>query len=126
MSTGAYEIHGVSVYECASDQHPLRTEGDANDLISTAREHNARFLIIRAEHLSSEFFHLKTGLAGAIIQKFITYDVRVAIIGDITEQAQSSSSLSDFVYEANRGKHIWFLKSRAEFEKRLQAERDSQ
>jgi hypothetical protein len=56
MSTGAYEIHGVSVYECASDQHPLRTEGDANDLISAAREHNARFLIIRAEHLSSELF----------------------------------------------------------------------
>jgi hypothetical protein len=126
MSSGTYNIYGVSVYEYPPEGPPLRNERDANDLISAAREHNARFLVIPVERLSNEFFHLKTGLAGAIIQKFITYGVRVVIIGDITEQVRNSSSLRDFVYEANRGKHIWFLESRSEFENRLRTERDSQ
>src|SRR6185437_5184078 len=126
MSSGTYNIYGVSVYEYPPEGPPLRNERDANDLISAAREHNARFLVIPAERLSNEFFHLKTGLAGAIIQKFITYGLRVVFIGDITEQVRNSSSLRDFVYEANLGKHIWFLESRSEFENRLRAERDSQ
>ncbi|MCK7528774.1 MAG: DUF4180 domain-containing protein [Ignavibacteriales bacterium] len=30
----------------------------------------------------SDFFDLKTGIAGEILQKFSTYNVRLAILGD--------------------------------------------
>ncbi|HZQ17935.1 MAG TPA: DUF4180 domain-containing protein [Terriglobales bacterium] len=122
MSRSTYEIYGLPVYECSSDGPLLRSDRDANDLISAAREHQAGLLIIPLERLSEDFFQLKAGIAGTIIQKFVTYGVRVAIIGDISKQVQSSSSLRDFVYEANRGKHAWFVENRSELEERLRSE----
>jgi hypothetical protein len=120
MSTGAFEINGVRVYECPADGPALRTERDATDLIGVAREQHADILLVPAERFGSDFFKLKNGIAGAFTQKFVTYGVRIAIVGDISEYLRNSSPLRDFVYEANRGNHIWFLESRSEFEKRLE------
>ena len=43
----------------------------------------------------------------AILQKFVTYQMRIAIIGDFS--VYSSKSLRDFIYESNKGQHIFFL-----------------
>ncbi|MGZ4135560.1 MAG: DUF4180 domain-containing protein, partial [Tumebacillaceae bacterium] len=50
---------------------------------------------------------LKTRLAGEILQKFINYRVKVAIVGDFS--MYSSRSLQDFIYESNGGTDIFFL-----------------
>lgn len=121
MSNETDEIAGMRVYRCPADGVPLHTERDATDLISAAREHQANFITIPAGRLAREFFQLSSGIAGTFIQKFVTYGVRVAILGDISEYVQQSSPLRDFVYEANRGKHVWFLESPAVLEKRLQS-----
>ena len=52
-------------------------------------------------------FHLSTKLAGEILQKFINYHVKIAIVGDFS--AYTSKSLKDFIYESNNGKDIFFL-----------------
>jgi len=41
------------------------------------------------------------------LQKFSTYRVRLAIIGDFSKY--TSKSLRDFIYESNKGKHICFV-----------------
>lgn len=51
-------------------------------------------------------------MAGEILQKFSTYQVRLAIIGDFSKY--TSKSLTDFIYESNKGKHINFVNSTTE------------
>ena len=52
---------------------------------------------------------LRTGLAGEVLQKFINYHVKVAIVGDYSQY--TSKSLRAFIYESNRGNDIYFLSS---------------
>ncbi|MCY9698286.1 DUF4180 domain-containing protein [Paenibacillus alginolyticus] len=62
--------------------------------------------------LIEDFFDLKTRLAGEILQKFINYHVKVAIVGDFS--GFSSESLKDFIFECNKGKDIFFLSNEEE------------
>jgi hypothetical protein len=39
----------------------------------------------------------------------VTYQVRLAIVGDIGRHVEASTALRDFVYETNRGTQIWFV-----------------
>lgn len=125
MSTEFYEIHGVRVYEYPEDGPLLSNERHATDAIAAAREHQASLLVLPTERLSNDFFQLKTGVAGTVIQKFVTYGVRLAIVGDISKHLEASNSLRDFVYEANRGRHLWFLANHSELEKKLASSREA-
>ncbi len=64
-------------------------------------------IIINKSAICEDFFHLSTKIAGDILQKFINYHVKTAIIGDFS--AYTSKSLKDFIYESNNGKDIFFL-----------------
>lgn len=55
------------------------------------------------------FFQLRTGLAGAIVQKFVTYQMKLAIVGAIPAEAIQSTALQAFIKESNRGQDIWFI-----------------
>ena len=55
------------------------------------------------------FNTLKTGLAGEILQKFINYEVKMAVYGDFSQN--KSKALRDFFYECNRGKDFFFAEN---------------
>jgi hypothetical protein len=94
---------------------PLFTqESDALDIIGEAFGAGADLVVIPASRLGPEFFRLSTGLAGAMLQKFTNYQMRVAIVGDIAGYLERSAPLSDFVRESNRGGQVRFLASDAE------------
>ena len=57
-------------------------------------------MILYRESLHGDFFDLKTGLAGEILQKFSNYRFKLSIIGDFSEY--KSKSLNDFIRESNR------------------------
>jgi hypothetical protein len=97
----------------------VRSERDAVELIGGALGQGARFVVIPAERLDDDFFRLRTGVAGAILQKFVTYRIPLAIVGDISTHLKESSALRDFVYESNRGEHVWFVADLAELKTRL-------
>jgi hypothetical protein len=115
----SYELHGEQIFECAAEGKRLCSERDAIDLISAASEHRARFIMIPAARLDGDFFNLKTGIAGAMLQKFVTYEFRVAIVGEISAYLKESSALNDFVRECNRGTQLWFLENRNQLDERL-------
>jgi hypothetical protein len=115
----AKDIHTDHVLICDADGPKLSNECDANDLLSAAFEHSATLVAIPVERLSDDFFRLNTRLAGEVVQKFVNYKVRLAIVGDISRQIAQSKALHDFVYEANRGQPLWFVKDMAELEARL-------
>jgi hypothetical protein len=64
-------------------------------------------IILNKSSICEDFFNLKTKLAGEILQKFVNYHVKIAIVGDFS--AYTSKSLKDFIYESNKGKDIFFL-----------------
>jgi hypothetical protein len=113
------ELHGVRLLECDAEGTPLRNNRELNDLISTAWEHRAKMVVIPVERLGDDFFRLRTGIAGEIVQKIVQYHLRLAIVGDISRYVDESTALRDFVRESNRGDQIWFVATREELEERL-------
>ncbi len=109
MPDRLYESHGVRILECAPDRPQPRSDRDMVDLIGLAGENDAAIVVLHAAWLGDDFFHLKTRLAGEILQKFITYHSHVVILGDISRYIEESAALRDFVHEANRGSQIWFV-----------------
>lgn len=88
-------------------QKRITSADDVLDLIMNSRYQGAHGLIIHAESLVPDFFDLKSGLAGEILQKFSTYDLRLAIIGDFREVA--SGSLRAFIVESNKTGRVIFV-----------------
>jgi hypothetical protein len=76
-------------------------------------------IVIPAERLSENFFRLRTGFAGSVIQKLVNYRRRLAIVGDISHWIAESNAFRDFVYEANKGRDVWFVKDLADLQVRL-------
>lgn len=112
-------IQEVSVLICAPAGKKLTGESEALELIGKAMRCGAEWVVLPVERLDPDFFELKTGLAGQILQKFVTYRKRLAILGDISPYLAQSRSLTSFVYEANRGRQVWFLKNLQELNERL-------
>jgi hypothetical protein len=112
-------MHNVLVLVCTPDGKKLTNEQDALDLIGEAMYSGAELILVPVERLTEDFFHLKTGLAGQIMQKFVTYRRHLVILGDISEHVAQSRALRDFVYETNRGNQVWFLTSLQELDLRL-------
>ncbi|WP_224247475.1 DUF4180 domain-containing protein [Hyalangium gracile] len=116
MSAQTLELHGVRILELQAEGPQVR---DASELISLAWEHQVDLIAIPTARLEETFFKLATGLAGDLVQKFVNYRLRLAILGDISAQVENSKALRGFVYEANQGAHLWFLKDREALVARL-------
>jgi hypothetical protein len=119
MADRNYHLAGIAVFECGAGGHSPRGDRDAVDLISSAASSGARLVIIPTGRLGDAFFDLKTRIAGEFLQKFVTYGVQVAILGDISRYVAQSTALRDFVYESNQGRHIWFVADLSDLEARL-------
>lgn len=92
----------------------------ALDLMATVRyESGCDSIILNKSAICEDFFDLKTRLAGEILQKFINYHVRIAIIGDFS--GYTSKSLRDFIYESNNEKDIFFLPDKSQAIDKLSA-----
>lgn len=79
----------------------LTDEQTALDLIMEARYTlGAERIAIEKAAVSPDFFILSTGLAGAVLQKFISYGAKLAVYGDYS--GYTSKPLRDFIRESNR------------------------
>ena len=88
------------------------------DFIATVNyEVGCHRIILNKSAICEEFFNLRTGIAGEILQKFINYQVKIAIVGDFS--VYTSESLKDFIYESNKGKDIFFLSNEKQAVDRL-------
>lgn len=76
-------------------------------------------IVLKGTNFTKEFFDLKTGLLGGIIQKFSNYSVRVVIVGDLDKYR--TKSFCDFVYESNNGRTLFFVLTEEEAIKKLNA-----
>lgn len=121
MSYAVLQVHDLRLVVFAEAGPLLKDENDVSLFIAPAFEHEAGMIALPVNRLDAAFFQLKSGIAGAVLQKFINYRLRVALLGDITPWLAQSNALQDLVREANRGEQGWFLPSLAELEQRLGA-----
>ena len=84
----------------------LQTEQDVTDLIGLCGERDADRLLLRASNLPKEFFDLKSGLAGMILQKFMNYHLTVAIVVPADQIAGRFKELA-LETSGNRNLHIF-------------------
>jgi Domain of unknown function (DUF4180) len=97
----------VCILACDPRQKIIGSDRDAVGLIAEAHEQRADLLFLPVERLDENFFTLKTGLAGAIVQKFVQYGLRLAIVGDVSRHVDESVPFRDFLGESNRRNDIW-------------------
>lgn len=120
MNDTLISLHDTPVWLCAPTGDLIRSERDAVQLIGDARGYDAVVVVVPVTRLDPTFFQLRSRVAGDLIQKFLTYGFRLAILGDITEHLAASNAFRDFVYEANVGAQFWFVSDLADLERRLQ------
>ncbi len=100
----------IEIAVVSSSEILINDVQSALDLIATVNyESGSDCMIMSKSAICEEFFDLKTKLAGDILQKFINYRMKLAVVGDFS--MYTSKSLKDFFYECNNGKDIFFLTS---------------
>lgn len=78
-------------------------------MMSVNYETGSHSIILNKDAVTPDFFVLSTRIAGEILQKFINYQFKFAIVGDFS--VYTSKPLKDFIYESNRGRDIFFVSS---------------
>jgi Domain of unknown function (DUF4180) len=114
-------INGVEALVLADEGPRYGAELSASDLVSAAFSHGAELLVVPAARLAEDFYVLRTGVAGDILQKLVNYRLRLAVIGDVSPHVEASTALRDLIRESNRGRDAWFLPDRAALDARLAA-----
>lgn len=109
MTIEIHHFNDIKIAEISSDETILRTTEDGLDLLGNVYYQGFDRIVLNEKNITPAFFDLKNGLAGEILQKFSTYRVRLAIVGDFSKY--TSQSLTDFIYESNKGKHVNFVNS---------------
>ena len=112
MQIKTHEINHSQIAEIISDEILIENEQDGLDVMGNIYYQGFDTIILHKKNLSTEFFNLKNGMAGEILQKFSNYRIRLLIIGDFS--VFDSQSLKDFIYESNLGKQVNFLNSISE------------
>lgn len=107
-----FDLHeNVLIARLTDDKLVLSEVQDILDLMGDAGFNNCNRMILKEQNLHPDFFRLHTGLAGEILQKFSTYNFKLAIIGDFSKY--TSKNLQDFIRESNKGNRIYFVEDLA-------------
>ncbi|MDQ3111088.1 MAG: DUF4180 domain-containing protein [Bacteroidota bacterium] len=112
MKIETHAISNTKIAEVISDDIIIKTTEDGLDLLGNLYYQDFDKIIVHAKNITPDFFDLKTGIAGEILQKFSNYRVRLALVGDFTQYP--GASIKDFIFESNKAGHINFVNSTAE------------
>ncbi|WP_188509232.1 DUF4180 domain-containing protein [Conyzicola nivalis] len=106
-------VGGTRILFLETDGPALSTAEETSDLIGNAWFEHVGVVAIPVERIDPAFFDLSSQFAGQFAQKAVNYRVTVAVIGDIGAFESRSAAFRDFVWESNRGEHIWFVPDEA-------------
>ena len=115
------EIAGERCLFIESDGPPIRDANGGRDLVEAALNESSTLIAVPVERLDAEFFRLRSGLAGEILQKAVNYRLKFAVVGDISAHIAASDALRDFVVECTRGRDVFFVADEAALRQRLES-----
>ncbi len=91
---------------------PGRVIATAQEALALITESGCERVILARENLHPDFFDLRTGLAGEVLQKLVIYGVQLAVVGDFADLA--SRSVRAMMHESNRTGRVVFARTEAE------------
>ena len=112
MQIHAHTINNIKIAEVVSDHVLIASAEDGLDLLGSIYYQGFDRVIIQEKNITPDFFDLKNGIAGEVLQKFSNYRIRLAIVGDFSQY--TSKSIKDFIRESNQTRHINFVNSTAQ------------
>lgn len=113
MKLKQLERNGEIITQVETEETLITDVQSALDLMATVRyETGTDRMILPKIALDERFFVLSSGLAGDVLQKFVNYQLKVAIVGDYS--GYTSKPLRDFIYESNNGSHVFFVATEEE------------
>ena len=113
MNIITLERNGMMIAQIECDEVLIADVQSALDLMATVRyETGTDRMILPKAALDERFFVLSSGLAGDVLQKFVNYQLKLAIVGDFS--VYTSKPLKDFIYESNNANHVFFVASTEE------------
>lgn len=109
MNINVHNMPFGAVAEVTANGLVISTISDGPDLVGNLYFQGLDKAIIHQRDILPEFFDLKTGIAGEILQKCSTYRIWLAIVGDFSHY--QSKNLADFIFESNKGRQVSFVGS---------------
>ncbi|HIG73688.1 MAG TPA: DUF4180 domain-containing protein [Bacteroidetes bacterium] len=82
------------------------------DAVAACFEHRTQALLMDRPALPPEFFDLRTGLTGELVQKLTQYGIRLACV--VPDLGAQPPRFQEFAREANRGGRTRFFEAKAE------------
>lgn len=112
MTIKSHQINNVKIAEVISEDKIIGSIEDGINLLGDLYYQDFAKIILHEKNITPDFFDLKSGMAGEILQKFSNYRVRIAIVGDFSKF--TSKSLNDFIYESNKVGLVNFVSTQLE------------
>ncbi len=112
MKTQIHNINNIDIAELIADELLIKEIQDGLDLLVNVYYSDVDRMILYEKNIIPEFFDLKTGIAGEVLQKFSNYKMQLAIVGDFSKY--ESKSLNDFIFESNKIGQVNFVFSMEE------------
>lgn len=109
METKCHKFNDINIAEIISEELIIKSQQDGLDLLGDLYYQGFDKVILHEKNIIPEFFDLKTGLAGEILQKFSNYRMSLAIVGNF--EKYQSKSLKQFILESNKTQHINFVEN---------------
>jgi len=112
MQITTHRINDTNIAEVISEETLIHRAEDGLDLLANLYYQEFDKIILHEKNITPDFFDLQNGMAGELLQKFSNYRIPLAIVGDFTKY--KSKSMTDFIYESNKGRHVSFVATLSE------------
>lgn len=113
------ELNGHRMLCVGEDESALATVRDFTDLIGDAMSEGVSFLAIPVDRIGDDFYRLRSGLAGEVLQKLVNYRFKLAIVGDVSKWVAESNAFRDLLIELERGTDVFVVPDLSALAKRL-------
>lgn len=117
MEFTTHTLANITITEVSGEGIFISSVEGAMNLLGNLYYQGTDGIVLYGANLTPDFFDLKNGLAGEILQKFSNYRMPLVIVGDVDHF--TSKSLRDFIRESNDGRQINFVTSLTEALRRL-------
>jgi hypothetical protein len=94
----------------ASQTTVIRSAADVTPALGQSLRHGG--LVVTEANLCAEFFNLRTGFAGEVLQKFVNYRAKLAIV--IADPKAHGDRFGELVHEHQAHPHVRFFSSEAD------------
>ena len=107
---------GKRYVELVPGETIIRNEQDAVELVGICGENDIDRILLNEKDLTKDFFDLKTLFAGNILQKFMTYGIKVALV---ISDDNIKGRFKEMAIEANQGNNFRIFTDKSQAEKWL-------